>query len=137
MNTNTRKSLRKPNKNPQTGNHGSLEGEAAPEPVWNLIRVFLEEAAAPEGLTSLISASLVGSAEQVQPFFTFSFHSYRSPCSIKVPLESLSWASSPSANSPSPSSPSRSQMTVMGLLRMRLRALYLLLAAEGGVRERP
>lgn len=28
-------------------------------------------------------------------------------------------------------------MTVIGLLRMRLRALYLLLAAEGGVRDRP
>ena len=28
-------------------------------------------------------------------------------------------------------------ITVMGLLRRRLRALYLLLAAEGGVRERP
>lgn len=28
-------------------------------------------------------------------------------------------------------------MTVIGLLRIRLRALYLLLAAEGGVRERP
>lgn len=39
--------------------------------------------------------------------------------------------------SPSASSPSRSQMTVMGLLRIRLRALYLLLAAEGGVRDRP
>lgn len=35
------------------------------------------------------------------------------------------------------SSPSRSQITVIGLLRIRLRALYLLLAAEGGVRERP
>lgn len=136
MNTNTRKSLREPNKNSQTGIHGSLEREAAPEPVRNLIRVFLE-AAAPEGLTSLNSAPPVGGAELVQPFSTFSVHSYRSPCSIKVPLESLSWASSPSASSPSPSSPSRSQMTVMGLLRMRLRALYLLLAAEGGVRERP
>lgn len=28
-------------------------------------------------------------------------------------------------------------MTVIGLLRILLRALYLLLAAEGGVRERP
>lgn len=37
----------------------------------------------------------------------------------------------------SASSPSRSQMTVIGLLRILLRALYLLLAAEGGVRERP
>lgn len=46
----------------------------------------------------------------------------------------------PSAASPvslSASSPSRSQITVMGLLRILLRALYLLLAAEGGVRERP
>lgn len=34
-------------------------------------------------------------------------------------------------------SPSRSQMTVMGLLRRRQRAAYLLLAADGGVRERP
>ena len=44
------------------------------------------------------------------------------------------------SSQPSPhsaSSPSRSQMTVIGLLRMRLRALYLLLAAEGGVRDRP
>lgn len=37
----------------------------------------------------------------------------------------------------SASSPSRSQITVIGLLRIRQRALYLLLAAEGGVRERP
>lgn len=37
----------------------------------------------------------------------------------------------------SPHSPSRSQITVMGLLSIRLRALYLLLAAEGGVRDRP
>lgn len=37
----------------------------------------------------------------------------------------------------SASSPSRSQITVIGLLRILLRALYLLLAAEGGVRERP
>lgn len=64
-----------------------------------------------------------------------------------MPLESLSigrvWAAGPdrlSAVSPyslSASSPSRSQITVIGLLRIRLRALYLLLAAEGGVRERP
>ncbi len=64
-----------------------------------------------------------------------------------MPLESVSagrvWAAGPhrpSAASPfslSASSPSRSQMTVIGLLRIRLRALYLLLAAEGGVRERP
>lgn len=47
---------------------------------------------------------------------------------------------SPSAASPvslSVSSPSRSQITVIGLLRILLRALYLLLAAEGGVRDRP
>lgn len=37
----------------------------------------------------------------------------------------------------SANSPSRSQITVIGLLRIRQRALYLLLAAEGGVRERP
>ena len=42
----------------------------------------------------------------------------------------------PSAASLSAHSPSRSQITVMGLLRRR-RALYLLLAADGGVRERP
>lgn len=64
-----------------------------------------------------------------------------------MPLESLSlgrvWAAGPdrlSAVSPysfSASSPSRSQITVIGLLRIRQRALYLLLAAEGGVRERP
>lgn len=40
-------------------------------------------------------------------------------------------------SSQSVSSPSLSQMTVMGLLRMRQRALYLLLAADGGVRDRP
>lgn len=40
-------------------------------------------------------------------------------------------------SSQSVSSPSLSQITVMGLLRIRLRALYLLLAAEGGVRDRP
>lgn len=40
-------------------------------------------------------------------------------------------------SSQSGSSPSLSQITVMGLLRIRLRALYLLLAAEGGVRDRP
>lgn len=67
--------------------------------------------------------------------------------SDKVPLESLSAetigdavSAGPSAASPvslSVSSPSRSQMTVMGLLRILLRALYLLLAAEGGVRDRP
>lgn len=39
--------------------------------------------------------------------------------------------------SSAPVSPSRSQMTVMGLLSRRQRAAYLLLAAEGGVRERP
>lgn len=44
-------------------------------------------------------------------------------------------SSSPSALSVN--SPSLSQMTVMGLLRIRLRELYLLLAAEGGVRDRP
>lgn len=67
--------------------------------------------------------------------------------SDKVPFESVStgrvWDTGPgrlSAASPyslSASSPSRSQITVIGLLRIRLRALYLLLAAEGGVRERP
>lgn len=46
-------------------------------------------------------------------------------------------ASAASPVSLSASSPSRSQITVMGLLRILLRALYLLLAAEGGVRERP
>lgn len=43
------------------------------------------------------------------------------------------------SSAPSPlsvNSPSLSQMTVMGLLRIRLRELYLLLAAEGGVRDR-
>lgn len=80
MNTNTRKSSKKPNKDTQTGNHGSLEREAAPEPVWNLIRVFLEEAAAaaaaPGGHTSLISAPPVGGAEQVQLFFLHLFFSF-------------------------------------------------------------
>ena len=47
------------------------------------------------------------------------------------------WLSAVSPYSLSASSPSRSQITVIGLLRIRLRALYLLLAAEGGVRERP
>lgn len=64
-----------------------------------------------------------------------------------MPLESLSAGtpgdavpdrpSAASPVSPSVSSPSRSQMTVIGLLRILLRALYLLLAAEGGVRDRP
>lgn len=58
-----------------------------------------------------------------------------------MPLELLSpgrvWLSAVSPYSLSASSPSRSQITVIGLLRIRLRALYLLLAAEGGVRERP
>lgn len=67
------------------------------------------------------------------------------PPSDKVPFESRSagrvWTTDAlSAVSPyslSASSPSRSQMTVIGLLRILLRALYLLLAADGGVRERP
>lgn len=37
----------------------------------------------------------------------------------------------------SATSPSLSEMAVIGLLGMRLRLLYRLLAAEGGVRERP
>lgn len=66
--------------------------------------------------------------------------------SEKVPLESLSvervWelgsgrSSGASPDSLSVSSPSRSQITVIGLLRILLRALYLLLAADGGVRDR-
>lgn len=66
--------------------------------------------------------------------------------SEKVPFKSLSvervWdvdsgrSSAVSPNSLSVSSPSRSQITVIGLLRILLRALYLLLAADGGVRDR-
>lgn len=54
-------------------------------------------------------------------------------------MESLSAErlSTASPYSLSPHSPSRSHITVMGLLSILLRALYLLLAAEGGVRERP
>lgn len=66
MSTDTRKSLRKPNKNPQTGIDGSLEREVAPEPVRNLICVFLDEVAAPEVFRSLISAPPAGGTE---PFF--------------------------------------------------------------------
>lgn len=65
-----------------------------------------------------------------------------------VPVESLSAGRVWTAGGPdrlsvvspyslSASSPSRSQITVMGLLRIRLRVLYLLLAADGGMRGRP
>lgn len=63
--------------------------------------------------------------------------------SYKVPFES--WRigvelTGPASSNPSPlsvNSPSLSQMTVIGLLGIRLRELYLLLAADGGVRDRP
>lgn len=96
--------------------------------------------------SSAISQSLLLWRGSFVPFGGKKSHFHQLSPSHKVPFESWGMGveetngetghDSSSASPLSVNSPSLSQMTVIGLLRIRLRELYLLLAAEGGVRDR-